>query len=175
MDAVAREAGVSKALVHYYFSTRDALLRAAFSHSEDRANARVEAEVLLADSPADKLERFLLLDLGEEAVFDENRTLWSEVWAGMRIDEKLRPYVEQHYRAWFERLTALVEEAAEERALPGGSYDDVAHRLAALVDGVDSLLLVGLLTHERACALIRESVANELGIAAPTAGNRGGN
>ena len=175
MDAVAREAGVSKALVHYYFVTRDALLRAAFSRSEDLANARVEAEVALVDSAAAKLERFLLLEFEEEDIFSENRALWSEVWAGMRLDEEFRPYVEERYRAWLERLMALVEGAAEERLPPGGSHEDVAQRLAALIDGVDSLLLVGLVTTERARALVRESIANELGITAPAVGSRGGN
>jgi AcrR family transcriptional regulator len=174
MDAVAREAGVSKALVHYYFVTRDALLRAAFAHSEDRANTRVEAEVALADSPADKLERFLLLDYEPEAVFTENRALWSEVWAGMRLDEGLRPDVEERYRAWLERLVELVEEAEADanRAESNGSHEDIAYRLAALIDGVDSLLLVGLMTAEKARALVRESVANELGTPASATGDR---
>jgi AcrR family transcriptional regulator len=153
--------------------TRDALLREAFSRSEDRANARVEAEVALAASPVEQLERFLLLDFEEEAVFSENRALWSEVWAGMRLDKNLRPDVEERYREWLERLVDLVEEAAEERALPGGSHEDIAYRLAALIDGVDSLLLVGLVSTEKARALVRESVTNELGAAA-TAGTRGG-
>jgi AcrR family transcriptional regulator len=173
MDAVAREAGVSKALVHYYFATRRALLREAFSLSEDRANARVEAEVALAASAAERLERFLLLDFEDEAVFSENRALWSEVWAGMRLDEELRPDVEERYRAWLDRLVDLVEEAAQERPLPGGSPEDVAYRLAALIDGVESLLVVGLVTAERVRALVRESIANELGTAAP-AGTTGG-
>jgi AcrR family transcriptional regulator len=174
MDAVAREAGVSKALVHYYFVTRDALLRAAFAHSEDRANARVEAEVALAASPDEKLERFLLLDFEPEAVFSENRVLWSEVWAGMRLDETLRPDVEERYSAWLDRLRELVGEAAEDGSPAGGSQEDVAFRLAAVIDGVDSLLLIGLVSAEKARALVRESVANELGALAPAAGTREG-
>jgi len=173
MDAVAREAGVSKALVHYYFVTRDALLRAAFAHSEDRANARVEAELALAATPAERLERFLLLDFEDEAVFSENRALWSEVWAGMRVDERLRPEVEKRYRVWLERLGELVEEAAEEHALRCGSQRSVAYRLAALVDGVDSLLLLGLVTAEHARALLREGIMAELGPAPAAAGRRG--
>jgi AcrR family transcriptional regulator len=160
--------------VHYYFVTRDALLRAAFAHSEDRANARVEAEVALAASPDEKLERFLLLDFEPEAVFSENRVLWSEVWAGMRLDETLRPDVEERYSAWLDRLRELVGEAAEDGSPAGGSQEDVAFRLAAVIDGVDSLLLIGLVSAEKARALVRESVANELGALAPAAGTREG-
>ena len=37
MASVADEAGVSKALVHYYFATRQELLRSAFAFSESRS------------------------------------------------------------------------------------------------------------------------------------------
>lgn len=154
--------------------TRDGLLRAAFAHSEDKANARVEAEIALAPSAAARLERFLVLDFEDEAVFSENRALWSEVWAGMRVDEQLRPEVEERYRAWLERLVELVEEAAEEQSLARSSHEDAACRLAALVDGVDSLLLVGLLTPEKARRLIRESIASELSPGVATAAGREG-
>ena len=82
----------------------------------------------LVDSAAAKLERFLLLEFEEEDIFSENRALWSEVWAGMRLDEEFRPYVEERYRAWLERLMALwraqprsaSRPAAPTRTLPSG-------------------------------------------------------
>ena len=45
MAGVAKEAGVSKALVHYYFATRQELLRSAFAFSESRWNAAVDGEL----------------------------------------------------------------------------------------------------------------------------------
>ena len=104
MNAVAREAGVSKALVHYYFATRKGLLRSAFGHSEDLANARVELELARLEDPSERLEQFLLLVLADEPVFAENRALWSEVWSGMRLDAEIRPDVELRYGCWIDRL-----------------------------------------------------------------------
>jgi len=72
MEAVAREAGVSKALVHYYFATRRELLRAAFAYVDDRWRARVADELVLAATGADRLERFLLLYVDDEMVPGEH-------------------------------------------------------------------------------------------------------
>ncbi len=52
MATVAAEAGVSKALVHYYFSTRQELLRKAFAYADRHLNEAVDAELApLADRP----------------------------------------------------------------------------------------------------------------------------
>lgn len=162
MDAVAREAGVSKALVHYYFATRKGLLRAAFGHSEAVADARVEIELALLDDPALRLEQFLLLVLAEEPVLAENRALWSEVWSGMRLDADIRPDVEERYRFWIERLCELL---AEQEDAPGPADDATlrtAWRLGAALDGIEGLMLIGLVDHDTAESLLRESITREL-------------
>src|SRR5712691_1090472 len=45
MATVAEEAGVSKALVHYYFSTRQELLRNAFAWSEERWQSALSTQL----------------------------------------------------------------------------------------------------------------------------------
>jgi AcrR family transcriptional regulator len=164
MEAVAGEAGVSKALVHYYFATRRELLRAAFLHSEDRANARAEAELALLQTGADRLERLLLLDLDDEAVFSENRALWSEAWSLMRLDEELRPKVERQYKAWNARLLELVEEGRGDGSIPPNiDAELLVRRLAAIVDGLESQLLLDLITPAMAAETVLEAVDLELG------------
>src|SRR5215471_676491 len=66
MASVAEEAGVSKALVHYYFSTRQELLRSAFAFSESRLDQLVEDEVAGLETGAERLERALLVSLDPE-------------------------------------------------------------------------------------------------------------
>jgi AcrR family transcriptional regulator len=163
MGGVAREAGVSKALVHYYFATRRELLRAAFLYSEDRANARLEAELALLETGAERLERFLVLDLDNEPVFHENRALWSEAWSLMRLDDELRPEVERLYRAWAARLAELVEEGHGDGSIPSAVQPErLARRLAALVDGLESQLLIGVASTREAAEMLRESIELEL-------------
>jgi AcrR family transcriptional regulator len=163
MDAVARQAGVSKALVHYYFSTRKELLRAAFGRSEDIANAGVEAELAGVDDPRARLEQYLLLVLDERPLFAENRALWSEVWSGIRLNAEIRPDVEGRYTFWIDRLAELIDENRDENPAAGSAETrNAAWQLAASLDGIEGLMLLGLVSHGTAASLVRQSVAATL-------------
>jgi hypothetical protein len=76
-NAVAREAGVSSALIFYYFGTRQELLRQAFEY----ADAWTETPGLRGDdaeSPAiETIERTLLGQVDNAKVVRENWVLWS--------------------------------------------------------------------------------------------------
>jgi AcrR family transcriptional regulator len=165
MEAVAREAGVSKALVHYYFATRRELLRAAFAYVDDRWRARVADELALAPTGADRLERFLLLYVDDEMVPGEHRAVWDEVWGTMRLDPELAPEVAAAYTRWADWLVQLVEEGRADGSLRSElPAHDTAQRLIAVADGMDSLRFLGLVTRERSQDLLRQSVALERSI-----------
>src|SRR3954447_15527722 len=78
MASVAREAGVSKALVHYYFATRQELLRHAFTFADQRSRDAIEAELELGGMGAEKVERVLLAGIDPSIPFSEQRALGNE-------------------------------------------------------------------------------------------------
>jgi AcrR family transcriptional regulator len=163
MAAVAREAGVSKALVHYYFPTRQDLLRAAFASSGEHWNDAVAHELARARDGVERVERFLLASVDTTQPYGEHRALWNEVWSSLRVDEDLRPLVRDVYRRWVLALQRLVEEAASESSAPTRVDPRTsAWRLAAVVDGIDSMLYLGLIGRGKARKLVRESVEQEL-------------
>lgn len=164
MASVATEAGVSKALVHYYFSTRQELLRSAFAWAEQRLNESVDADLAPLDTGAEKVERALLASAEANSPFGEQRALWNEVWSSLGVDHELRPLVESYYRAFIERLVALVEEGLRDGSIRSGvEARGAAWRLCAIADGVDSMLYLGLLDRDGARALLVGGVARELG------------
>src|SRR5689334_8372977 len=112
MAAVAREAGVSKALVHYYFATRQELVRSAFSWSEEQWQSALRERIRSAPDAAARIEQALLLTLDPAEPFAEHRALWNEVWSSLRFDDELRPLVDSSYRKWIQRLTILVRGAS---------------------------------------------------------------
>ena len=163
MANVAEEAGVSKALVHYYFSTRQELLRNAFGFSEKRWHAAVDAELDAVTTGAERVERMLLVTVEPELPFSEQRALWNEVWSSLRSDDDLRPLVERSYRAWIARVVELIEEGREDGSVPASvDAGQAGWRLAAAADGLDSLLYLGLLDGEGARELMRGSIRREL-------------
>jgi len=166
MASVAGEAGVSKALVHYYFATRQELLRNAFAFSEERWHAAVDAELAEVTTGAARVERILLVGVEPALPFSEQRALWNEVWSSLRADHELRPLVERSYRAWLGRVVDLIEEGRADGSIPGTiEATPAGWRLAAVADGLDSLLYLGLVDREQARELMRSAIVRELGTA----------
>ncbi len=162
MATVAQQAGVSKALVHYYFSTRQELLRAAFVHAEKERERTLEAELETISASAARVEHALAhaIDPGT----DESPALWNEVWSSLRSDPELRPVVQEHYRGWAERIVRLLIEGQADGSVPRGvDAVEAGWRLAAIADGLESILYLGLLDLERARTLLASALALELG------------
>ena len=163
MASVAAEAHVSKALVHYYFATRQELLRHAFAFSEQRWQAAIDAELAGVATGAARVERILLVSIEPALPFSEQRALGNEVWSSLRSDEELRPVVERSYRAWLDRVVGLIEEGRADGSVAAGVDATAAGwRLAAAADGLDSLLYLGLADREEAGRLMRGAIAHEL-------------
>jgi AcrR family transcriptional regulator len=164
MAAVATEAGVSKALVHYYFATRRELLRSAFSWSEEQWRAALAERLASLPTGAERLEQALLMAVDPAEPFAGHRALWNEVWSSLRFDDELRPMVDASYRDWLERLASLVREGREDGSIERTVEPrQTAWRLAALGDGIDSMLYLELLKRERARSLLRGGIRRELG------------
>jgi AcrR family transcriptional regulator len=159
MADVAREAGVSNALVHYYVPTRAELLGEAFDFANDRAETEFQERLHADVPPAERLASALAMEFEDGPVVRESWALWNELWSAAVHEPALRPRVEHAYRRWLEALEALVRDA-------GGAADPVrtTERLAALVDGLGSKVLVGMLGAARAGDLLREAVQTELGV-----------
>jgi AcrR family transcriptional regulator len=163
MASVAEEAGVSKALVHYYFSTRRELLRSAFAFSESRLDQLVDEEIAGLETGAARLERVLLVSVDADTPISEQRALWNEVWSSLRFDDGLKPLVEGWYRTWLDRIVRLLEDGRSDGSVRAGVDARAAGgRLAAAADGVDSMLYLGLLDRDAARDVLLGSLRREL-------------
>src|SRR5579872_1324316 len=94
---VAREAGVSKALVHYYFPTREGLLARAYEFADDRARDRVRVEVEGLHSAYERLVRLLLSYFDDQSEMSEEWILWFELSASAVFEPTLRPTMEASF------------------------------------------------------------------------------
>ena len=158
MASVAEEADVSKALVHYYFATRQELLRNAFAFSEQRWQAAIDAELATVSTGAARVERMLLV---------ERR-------AGPRLQRAARarqrgleqPALRRGAAPARRALATAPGSAASSTLIEEGKADgsiaadvDAASagwRLAAAADGLDSLLYLGLVDRDEAAADARD-------------------
>ncbi len=164
MEAVAQEAGVSKALVHYYFPTRSQLLAAAYAYAEDRALARARSEIADVSPAARRVERLFELYLDDESTIREEWILWSQLSSGALFDDELMPSVNATYRNWVDWIVALVEQGLSDGSIaPAASAQRTGMALTAVVEGLSSLLLLKLLSRDEALELL-SSFLGQLGV-----------
>jgi AcrR family transcriptional regulator len=161
IGSVAQEAGVSRTLVHYYFTTRQELLRATFAYAEDLRVAALDAELASIETGAERAERALVRTIEPE--LEETPALWNEVWSSLRYDEELGPLVQERYNAWIERIVRLLDDGRGDGSVPQ-SVDSVAAgwRLAATADGLDSIRYLGILDRDEARELLVSCFRREL-------------
>jgi AcrR family transcriptional regulator len=163
MSEVAREAGVSSALLHYYFATRQELLARAFAFADTRVDAHVLALVDERGSGRERLETLLEAYLSPEPVVTEDWVVWSELWRSARFDETLRGMLHDGDREWLAQVVTLVREGIADGSIDGGvAAEDSAVRLISLVDGLGIRVLAGVLERDDALRLLDQTLAREL-------------
>ena len=158
MGDVARAAGVSSALVHYYFDTRSELLRRAFLYADEQVDAFVQTAVAQCETPRERLETAVISYLVDDEAVEQSWRIWSEMLRAALYEPALRPDVEESYRGWVDEVADLA------RACPQPPADEraTAARLCALVDGLAQQALLGGIARARARALVLQAIAGEL-------------
>ncbi|MFF4422232.1 TetR/AcrR family transcriptional regulator [Streptomyces sp. NPDC001549] len=163
---LAAEAGVSTALIYYHFKDRTGILRHALAFISDRADRYTGAadEVGAAPPAADPhrlLERILLLEFQDLPEVRENSTAWGELRAHTIFDPELREELTAAGAAWVEEVAGLLAAACP--AAPGAAVTAAAERLTALLEGLSSRWLSGLLPVGHARDLMRGAIGVEIG------------
>ena len=165
---IAMDAGVSSALVHYHFDTREALLAEAIDYSYERAgDVRISKGELPDATHGERLRSMVDQCLPSTPALEQDWVLWVELWLRAVRHPELRPVAERLYarmRAWFvAEITAGVRDGEFSAADP----DAVADRTLALIDGFGLRALIGdsAVPLERARNEVWAALAGELGVA----------
>ncbi|MHB1468609.1 MAG: TetR/AcrR family transcriptional regulator [Solirubrobacteraceae bacterium] len=135
-DCVAREAGVSRGLLHYYFGTKETLLVETVRHDCDLRLERLERELAGAQTSeafialmAQNLERTIAQD-------PEFVTLLFELFALSRRNEEVALEYAQLLRRMREHLAGMLAAASTEGVLSlKVAPEAVAEILFSLADG----------------------------------------
>jgi AcrR family transcriptional regulator len=164
---IARDAGVSPALIHYHFDSRETLLAEALQYSYDRlGNERVPDDGAVPESTPSRLramvERYLPLP-GEQ---ERDWLLWAELWLRAMRHPELRPTSARLYADMHDWIRDAVTEAIATGESRDVDPDDFADRLLALIDGcgVRALLADPAMPLDRMRELCWSFVVDELGL-----------
>jgi AcrR family transcriptional regulator len=165
---IAMDAGVSPALVHYHFDSRETLLAQALDYSYTRAgDARISTGELPGASHAERLRSMVGQCLPTSPSLAEDWVLWVELWLRAVRHSELRPVAEELYgrlRLWFaQEISAGI---ADGEFAADVDVDEIADRTLALIDGFGVRALIGdaQVPLDRARRVIESSLERDLGI-----------
>jgi AcrR family transcriptional regulator len=154
---IAMDAGVSTALVHYHFATREALLAEAleFSFAQTGDLRTMRGDGLLRAM----VEECLPLPGEQETEW----VLWVELWLRAIRHPELRPFAAEQYRRMRDWLAEAIERGGFETT---EDADVIADRVLALIDGfgIRSLLGDPQMPLERAREEVWGVLARDLGL-----------
>ena len=135
-DHVAREAGVSRGLLHYYFGSKEQLLVEVVRHDCDVRNRNMDERLERAGSVEEILDA-LVVGLNEFIEDDPGgQAVIYEMLSASRHSEEIRAELAELYRQWRERLAGWLRVKEREGVIRlQAEPEAVASILFALGDG----------------------------------------
>ena len=133
---VATEAGVSPALVIYYFGKRRALLAAALRHAEDAYYESIVERARIVESPRERLRELIRHSLLGEAEWPAYSVLWYDMLAmSLRYSDIAKDRQELDDR-WRATLQAVIDEGIACGEFAPVDSADTAVLIASVLDGL---------------------------------------
>jgi AcrR family transcriptional regulator len=142
VDVVAREAGVSRGLLHYYFGSKERLMVEVVRTDCDARVAALE-EQLSAGTTVDEIVAVLVQSL-QAFVADEPgvQAVLYEMLSASRRSEEIRAELAELYRRWRDQLAEALREREQEGVVRlDAEPEAVAAMLFALGDGMGLQLI----------------------------------
>ena len=168
VEELAREAGVSVALVYYYFENRAGLLRRVLEFVDERAGTYTAPRSRRTLDPAGELAEALAGEIQDDPAVRENSAVWGELRAAAWFDEAVREAFSRLSEDWIGWVAGRIRRGQAGGEIPAAvDPQAAAERLTALVEGVSGRWLAGDITTAHGQRLIRAGVGRELGATTP--------
>src|SRR5215469_12727250 len=164
---VAERAGVSPALVIYYYKTKEQLLTEAVRYYEDTWYSVGQERIANLPTAAARLEEYVAMTCLAEAgpQLNDSQQLWLEFWTQAARNEAVASVRRQSDARWRDAIASLVRAGQE-----AGEFGDVdaasfAIYLSALLDGLTVQLALAdpVVEPTLAFTLTMQFVAGQLG------------
>jgi AcrR family transcriptional regulator len=134
-DHVAREAGVSRGLLHYYFGSKERLLVSVVRQDADDRIRAMDERLAGADS-VDEVMQALLFVLQEFLGEPGSQAVIYEMLSASRHSDEIRAELADLYRRWREHMAVALREKQREGVVTlEAEPEAVASMLTALGDG----------------------------------------
>jgi AcrR family transcriptional regulator len=166
---IAMDAGVSAALVHYHFDSREALLVEALEHSYESAGTLRTGSGGEPDAtPEARLRALIDACLPEPGAQRDDFVLWVELWLRAARRPELSETAGRLYAGLHAWTRDVIDDGVARGAFTTADAERATDRLLALIDGYGVRVLIGdpAMGIERARAELWAAAAADLGVTA---------
>src|SRR5271165_5066204 len=164
---VAERAGVSPALVIYYFKTKDQLLTEAIRYYEDNWYTVGQSRLARLKSAAERLEEFVAMSCLSEADPEPTSSwqLWLDFWAQAARNAEVASVRQKSDERWRDVISTLVQEGQEAGEFREIDAANFALYLSTMLDGLTIQIALNdpVVDSVRAFELSMQFVADQLG------------
>ncbi|NQY59406.1 transcriptional regulator BetI [Cognatishimia sp.] len=127
---IAKRAGVSTALVHHYFGSKEKIFMAAMRHVLSVYGAEVRGALLMSDTPQQRVEAIVRASFSTNNFKKEVLSAWLNFYVAAQTLPEAQRLLRVYQRRIVSNLTSCL------RPMVGARSPAVARRLAALIDGI---------------------------------------
>ena len=165
---VSERAGVSPALVIYYFKTKDRLLAEAMRQAEEGWYAEMTRQTGRIPTAAGRLEEVVSMTClpAVPGSVEEPWALWLDLWGQALRNDEVRRVREESDERFRETIRQIVRDGMGAGEFQEVSVDDFAVGFTALLDGLAIQIVLGdpVVDAQRAFELAISVAARQLGL-----------
>jgi TetR/AcrR family fatty acid metabolism transcriptional regulator len=136
MQDVARTAGVSKGIIHYYFLNKDDLMMSVLDRVADDIEQVLMKDMAAIDDPVEKLKIFTSVSFDVVRNTKEYYQVNMDFWTQINQKKEVRQVISRHYLKFREACCAVLREGIDKGVFKKVDPILYASFIIAIVDGL---------------------------------------
>lgn len=136
MQDVARTAGVSKGIIHYYFLNKDDLMMSVLDKVASDIERVLHADMDSITDPQKKLEIFIDICLDVVRSTREYYQVNMDFWTQINQNEEVRRVIANHYAKFRETCTAVIKAGMRQGVFRTVEPMEYSSFIIAVIDGI---------------------------------------
>jgi AcrR family transcriptional regulator len=136
MQDVARTAGVSKGIIHYYFLNKDDLMMSVLDRVAGDIERVLLAEMEKAIDPVDKLKIFIKVSFNIVRNTKEYYQVNMDFWTQINQKREVRQVISRHYAKFRDSCIRVLKEGMDKGVFRKVDLKQFASYVIAVVDGI---------------------------------------
>ncbi len=136
MQDVARTAGVSKGIIHYYFLNKDDLMMSVLDRVAGDIESVLAEGMSKKDSPLEKLRIFVSVSFNVVRSTKEYYQVNMDFWTQINQKSEVRQVISSHYAKFREGVSNVIKEGIKQGAFRKVDPDLYGSYIIAVIDGL---------------------------------------